>query len=226
MNALITVASVLSVIGFGTAMVVALTKLPPREAGGSRLASAAFAAAMGLYLFVSLSNFAEYSGVTSHFDLYEDYAELLFVPLLVLASFASESQLLLDERSQSAALLQQQNDLLMNIVDTSPVGIMIVSPGGHITFANDPARNMLSIYEERATGQLVHAAWTMVDPNGEETSLDALVSTEPVTGARRVINFPDGRRQQFLFSVTPMNDATASLGGAVVAVEAAGSSFG
>jgi PAS domain-containing protein len=175
---------------------------------------------MAVYTFVGVSNMLQYAGITETLDLFEDYAELLFAPLLILAAAATEAQIRLDDRTHAASLLQQQNDLLMNIVDTSPVGIMIVAPGGHITFANDPARNMLGIAESPDTGMLTHPAWTLADADGHDAPLGDLVAGRPVSGARRVLTWPDARRQQFMFSVTPMNDATASLGGAVIAVEA------
>jgi PAS domain-containing protein len=179
----------------------------------------ALAAAMALYTFVGFSNVLQYAGITEALDLFEDYAELLFAPLLILAAAATEAQIRLDERSHSASLLQQQSDLLMNIVDTTPVGIMIVAPGGHITFANDPARRMLGITESADTGMLTHQAWTLTDPGGRDAPLQDLVGHTPISGARRVLTWPDGRRQQFMFSVTPMGDATSALGGAVIAVE-------
>ncbi len=220
MNRLVDVAAAISVLAFGATTVIALSKLPSRESGRSRTPLIALAAAMALYTFVGFSNVVQYAGITDALDLFEDYAELLFAPLLILAAAATEAQIRLDERSHSANMLQQQNDLLMDIVDTSPVGIMIVAPGGHITFANDPARHMLGIAESPDTGMLTHPAWTLVDAEGGAAPLENLAGDQRISGARRIMTWPDGRRQQFMFSVTPMSDASSSLGGAVVAVEA------
>jgi PAS domain-containing protein len=220
MNVPILIAGIITAVSFGAAAWIAFSRRPVARTKHSWMPMLGLSAAMGLYAFVGLSNVLEYSGVTSALDLIEDYAELLFVPLLILASYATEAQMRLDERAHAGNLLQQQNDLLLNIVDTTPVGIMIVAPGGHITFANDPARNMLSIAMDHDTGMLAHPDWHLSSPEGGEVPLDSLVSGQAVSGARRILTWPDGRRQQFMFSVTPMNDATKTLGGAVVAFEA------
>jgi PAS domain-containing protein len=218
-NTAIAITSFVTVAAFAAAAVISLVLLVRRPPTHSPMPYIAFAMAMTLYALVAASNFFQYSGITEYFDLYEDYAELLFAPLLVLAAYGVEAQSTIDERSRSAALVQQQVDLLMAVIDTSPVGIMIVAQGGHVTFANDPARNLLHLEEDPSTGLIRHAAWTMTDVTGAPTSLGDLVGREPTHGARRLVTWPGGRSQQFLFNATPMNDSDASLGGAVVAVE-------
>jgi hypothetical protein len=62
----------------------------------------------------------------------------------------------------------------------------------------------------------------MTDVDGRPATLGELVGVEKIANARRIVRFPDGTKQQFIFSATPMNDATENLGGAVVALEAIG----
>lgn len=219
MSAAIAIASLVTVAAFTAAALVGLVLLVKRPPTHSPMPYIAFAMAMTLYALVAASNFLQYSGITEYFDLYEDSAELLFAPLLVLAAYGVEAQSTIDERSRSAALVQQQVDLLMAVIDTSPVGIMIVAQGGHVTFANEPARNLLHLEEDQSTGLIRHAEWKMADVTGAPTSLGDLVGSEPTHGARRLVTWPDGRSKQFLFNATPMNDSNAALGGAVVAVE-------
>jgi PAS domain-containing protein len=216
------ISSLVALVGFAAAAAMSVVLAVRLGKKRSPIVYVSAALAFALLALVSLSNLLEYAGVTTALDTVEDNAELLFFPLLILCAFGIEAQALIDERARAARVLQQQNDMLMSIVDTTPVGIMIVTPNGQIIFANEPARNMLGVYEELPTGVLRHAKWSMTDVDGRPAALNEMVGIERITNARRVLRFPDGTKQQFIFSATPMNDATESLGGAVVALEAIG----
>ncbi|MDP2234775.1 MAG: hypothetical protein Q8K89_14140, partial [Actinomycetota bacterium] len=55
---------------------------------GTKLAMVAI---MALYVFVGVSNMLEHAGITTALDLYEDYAEVLFVPLIMYAAVSSSN---------------------------------------------------------------------------------------------------------------------------------------
>lgn len=216
----IAVAGAVTAVSFLVAAGLALAYIP-RKWGGSNAPMLILAAAMGLEAFIGLSNFLQYSGITSSLDLLEDYAEILFAPLIVFTLVATETQLRLREQARAARVLQQEHDMLLNIVDTTPAGILIVAPGGHITFANDAAREMLGITEDADTGQLLPGMQAIVDEAGRESSLDELLAAEGAGPINRTLVFADGVRTDLRFTVTTMSDRTNALGGAVVGVERA-----
>ncbi len=220
MDQLIGVLGVVCAVGFGVAAILAVRRVPARSSGRMRLPMVALALAMSMYCMTGVSDTLQYAGVTDRLDPYEDYAEILFVPLLLLAAFGDMTQERDAERARSARLLENQNELLVSVLETSPVGIMIVAPGGQVVFANEPARQLLRISEDPSTGRLVAAPSAMRTVQGTTTSLAEIVTRPPALGTRYVYEWRDGHKLQALLSVTPMSDRTAALGGAVVAVEA------
>jgi len=219
-NGAIAVASVVTFISFSIAAILAFVYLP-RRWGSSAAPLLILAAAMLCEAFIGLSNALQYSGITGALDLFEDFAEILFAPLIVFSLFAAEVQLRLREQAQASRVLQGEHDMLLNIVDTTPSGILIVAPGGHVTYANDAARDLLAISEDADTGDLHTEAWTMTDEAGRPCSLDDLLRAPGAVGLRRGVAFPDGRRSDFLFSVTTMGDQNQAVGGAVIGVQRA-----
>ena len=71
---------VVAALAFLVALVGALRV--PREAAGSA-AKLVLSFAMLVYLFASVSNVLEHTGVTSRLDPFEDYAEILLFPFLL-----------------------------------------------------------------------------------------------------------------------------------------------
>lgn len=218
MDALIPLVDVLAAIAFAVAAAAAIRRGQGQSAE-ARIASFAFAAAMAIYVFVSISNALEHGGVTAMFTPWEDYVEVLFAPMLIFAATSRQAARHVEEQTRSARLLSAQNELLLEVLETSPVGIMIVAPGGVVTFANEPARNLLGIAEDSDTGRLVVAPWRMADARGRDMTLADLVRDQPVAGERVVMRWPSGQRTQAMVRARPMADSDGSLGGAVVTIE-------
>ncbi|MBN2840682.1 MAG: hypothetical protein JXP37_06995, partial [Coriobacteriia bacterium] len=117
--------------------------IPSRARGMGRGFKFSLLAALGLLLFVSTSNVLEHAGITSVLDAYEDYAEVLFVPLVayILYSRSTAEQLVAARTAENAT--RREHELLMSVVDTTPAGIMVADSSGDVRFSNDAARQLI-----------------------------------------------------------------------------------
>ena len=123
-----------------------------------------FVGAMSLYAFVGVSNVLEHAGITAFFDLYEDFAEILFVPALAYVASTMYQNQQIDSQQKAARVMRQQNDLLLNIVDTVPGGILVVGPTGAVTFANEGAERLLGMTSDSGGSVSITPSWTLLDP--------------------------------------------------------------
>jgi PAS domain S-box-containing protein len=175
---------------------------------------------LGLYLFVSFSNVVEHAGITSALDAYEDYAEVLFVPLVayIVYSWSTAEQLAAATRAERA--IRAEHDLLMSVVDTTPAGILVADADGAVWFANDLAERMLDL---RATGQ----GGAMVCPvcadegvvrEGGTLDIGAIVSAAPLAGVLQTVPH-DGDVRYMSVSATALPSENGGLRRAVLALE-------
>ena len=91
-------------LGFVTAFFVALRTTSKSLDLPSRLSLCSF---LGIYVFVGLSNVLEHSGITSYFDLYEDYLEILFMSVFLFFGFSFLYRQDFLKRLQAEAALQE-----------------------------------------------------------------------------------------------------------------------
>lgn len=187
-----------------------------------RSAKVALCVAMGLYAFVASSNILEWTGVTRYFDLYEDFAEMLFLPLIAYSVYTVGMTLQVDAARQSGEAIRSEHDLLTAIVDTTPTGILVVAPDGVLTYANDPAREMLGITESPDTG------WLTLDPEvrigGQRSdwmpvrqAFNDMVAGPRLRDAIRFVMRPDGSTISLSVSTNSFGQSPSSA--AVVAVQ-------
>lgn len=153
------IADVIAVIAF-TAAFVQVLRLPTRAPAIGGLVKYSMLALVSIYLFVSISNVLEHSGIAPAFDEYEDYAEVLFVPLLayVLYSRSAAERLLRATSAETEA--RHEHELMTSIVDTTPAGILLADAEGAIVFANARAMEILSpvVVAQLDLGRIVAAA--------------------------------------------------------------------
>lgn len=71
-----------------------------------------------LLLFVTITNILEHSGITSYFDKYEDFLEVLFIPFFVLSIYSFRVNEELKKRKEADYFLQK-------VLETSPASIYI-----------------------------------------------------------------------------------------------------
>lgn len=108
-----------------------------------------------LLLFISVSNTLEHTGLTGSLDTYEDYAELLFVPLVLGAVYTRVHYQRLDSTRRAEKAIRSEHELLESIVATTPAGIIVADDDGTVRFANDVGERMLAQVRD---GQLDLAA--------------------------------------------------------------------
>jgi PAS domain-containing protein len=177
-------------------------------------------AAMSLYGLVGISNALEHAHITSYFDVYEDYAELLFIPALAFMGNAMMQNWQLEKATQSARATRQQNDLLLNVVDTVPGGVLVVDPTGAVVFANEGAERILGMHSDSLGSLRVTPSWRLSDPlTGRPVTLAQIASGGKLVRVPLRATWPDGNSVNLLFSATPMNVQDGALGGSVVGFE-------
>ncbi|MBE0476760.1 MAG: PAS domain-containing protein [Coriobacteriia bacterium] len=209
-------------LAFLVAFLVAI-RIPARRDGlaspGVRMLIAAAAA---VYLFVSVSNMLEHGIGYEAVDVVEDYSEVFFVPLLAYTAYALRSRQQYLDEARRARMARRQHDFLLQVIDVSPVGLLVVDDIGGVTFASEGARAALDIGEAAGSVTLPHPAWRVRDPAGEplERGFASLCPRRAaVEDVPLVLEWPDGATASLLVSAAPMADRTGRLGGYVVALE-------
>jgi len=222
MNTVVVTADVISTVAFVIAGLMALLARFDSPLV-TRSVRVVFVGAMSLYAFVGVSNVLEHAGITAFFDLYEDFAEILFVPALAYVASTMYQNQQIDSQQKAARVMRQQNDLLLNIVDTVPGGILVVGPTGAVTFANEGAERLLGMTSDSGGSVSITPSWTLLDPStGGETTLAQIASGGMLSRTPLVARWPDGTQTELVFSSTPMSAHGGELGGSIVAFEAAG----
>jgi PAS domain-containing protein len=221
MNTVVVASDVISMFAFAAAAIVGLVGKVESPLV-TKPVRYVFVAAMCLYAFVGFSNVLEHAGITAALDIYEDFAEILFVPALAYIASTMVQNYQIDREAKSSRVMRQQNDLLLNIVDTVPGGVLVVDPTGAVTFANEGAERILGMASDTGGSVRLTPSWTLHDPlSGAEVTLGEIASGGPLMRKPLLVQWPDGMSTEFIFSATPMNAKGGELGGSVVAFDAA-----
>ncbi len=130
------------------------------------------------------------------------------------------------ERKQALEALRAERDLVSRIMETSPVGIMMVSKDGHIVFANAQAERVLGLRREEIH-QRAHDApeWRITDYDGRPFLEEQLPfvqvrrTLQPVADVRHAIEWPDGRRILLQINAAPLLDEQGAFNGIIASVE-------
>lgn len=224
MNALVPMADAVSAVLFLAAAALVIMARPRKDAAIDRWFRMFFAAAMGLYVIVGVSNALEHLGISDAFDVYEDYIEILFVPLILYAAHQAYMRTGLNERLRSYWALSSQYDLTLHVIDTVPCGVVIVDDTGRVTFANARARDQLELSEDPVTGGFRPVDWIALGADGEPEPgvepgrLSAFAGLTDAEVEQRV-RWPDGRTVTLSVSSTSMASRSGGIGGSIVAFE-------
>jgi len=150
MEPLVVAFDVLCALGFAVAAVSAMRwPLSPGRAleFGTKFAAVTM---LLLYLFVSVSNVLEHAGITAAFDSLEDYAEILFVPLIAYVALSSASAARLRQSHRIQEQLRVEHDFSTAVMDATPAGIILVDNAGRVMFGNERARQLLGDVADEA----------------------------------------------------------------------------
>lgn len=211
------------VVGLATfsAAFLLLASLPAsRERRPDPTAKWLMAFSTALFILITGSAVATDLGVRSAIEPLTAYLETLWPVMAVGVVFSSYAAQQYSDIVRTRTALQQSHDLLMDIVDGAPAGIMFLDPAGRIAFANDAAKKTLDLVEEPGSGSFTGAGCTLRYAEGTELGeLAILVSADPYDAERTTLECPNGRSIDLLVSGRPMWDATDKLGGVVVTFE-------
>ena len=105
------IADLVALLAFGVATVFAL-RTPIQAPAVGRLVKYSTLAVAAVYALVSVSNLLEHAGVTAFFDVYEDFAEVLYVPLVASAIYSrlGAERLVAARRAEDAIRSEQAAD--------------------------------------------------------------------------------------------------------------------
>ncbi|MDO8916171.1 MAG: PAS domain-containing sensor histidine kinase [Coriobacteriia bacterium] len=219
----VSIADVVCAIGFGAALLfVIMVPIAPSRAY-MRPVKVFMIVAMSCSLFVGVSNVLEWGGVTAALDVYEDYAEVLFIPLMAYLVFALSMSQQLESTRRMEQLARGEQQLLTSIVETSPAGIMVVAADGGVTFANDRARDMLGLRPEEAESHcdVPDDVRLGMEPGGVTGVTEGLLSIAAlgrVDDIVRYVEHPGGRTLALDVSARPLAEDGSLGSGAVMAL--------
>ncbi|MFA5844535.1 MAG: PAS domain-containing protein [Coriobacteriia bacterium] len=173
-----------------------------------------------VYVYSTGADIAEQFKLTHLPDYFEGYVETLFPVLTLCAVFAAYSAQQVTDVLRSQRALANAHELMTDIMDAAPAGIMFVDTAGRVSFANDAAKETLELSEDPETGRVTVPGWTVSAAGGPAADdFSALVSDvargrEPVS-----VLWHDGRRIDLRVSSEPLRDATGGVGGVVLTFE-------
>ncbi len=150
-----------------------------------------------------------YSGGT------EQIGETILVPLETTGPVSHVIGLTRDvtEVRHAQESLRSREQFLDKLIETSPVGIVVLDTAGEIFFANEQAEKILGLSRDMMEARLYDDdAWVATDTEGEplppeEHPFARVVRTRrPVHGARLSIAWPGGERRFLAVNAAPMLD--------------------
>ncbi len=132
----------------------------------------------------------------------------------------------LSERKKYETRLEQERDLLIRVLENSPMGKTMVDCDGKIVFANRKAERLLGLEESRIRGMTYNdPKWKITDeegkpiPDGELPFARIMKTKEAVRDFVHAIEWPDGKRIVLKINGAPMFDDDGSINGAVFVME-------
>jgi len=119
--------------------------------------------------FVMFSNFIEHLGVTASLDTVEDFVGILFLPLLAYAYYLIWVDQRMAALKSAVGAAQAEHEMLMNILDSIHAAVVLIDPGGRITFANEYARTILEL--PLGANESYMTGYGSIVPSGAEANL-------------------------------------------------------
>lgn len=122
--------------------------------------------------------------------------------------------------------LRRERDLVAQVMETSPVGIVLIDRDGQITFANRQAEGVLGLTRSKITRRTYNSPeWRITDTAGRPMPDNALpfqraVETRrPVFGVEHAIEWPDGRRVLLSVNAAPLFSQVGQLDSVITTFE-------
>ncbi|MBN1484573.1 MAG: PAS domain-containing protein [Chloroflexia bacterium] len=129
-------------------------------------------------------------------------------------------------RRQAEEALRQQQDFVARLIETSPVGLVVVNRQGQIAFANQYAESILGLPQAEITRRSYNAPeWRITDyegrpvPERELPFRRVIENGEPVHNLCHAIEWPDGRRVLLSIHAAPLLDRDGHCDGIVATMQ-------
>ncbi|MHB0981198.1 MAG: LytS/YhcK type 5TM receptor domain-containing protein [Thermoleophilia bacterium] len=144
-------------------------------------------------------------------------------PVLVIYPIATVliGQLLVRRRAQ-----RRDHNLLQTVIETGPVGIVVMDGDGTITLSNARAEHVLGLSSDEIAGRAYNAPeWRVTNLDGGPFPDDELPfrrvvrSGRPVSDVRHAIRVPDGRTVLLSINAAPLLDEAGVPAGVVTSIE-------
>lgn len=176
------------------------------------------ACGMLLMVFVSLSNVLEHAGITAYYDAYEDYAEVLMLPLIGYGLYLLFTERQFDALRSAQRAAKASQDMLLGVMDSSPIGIAVVDSNGDVNYSNSYADSLLGLTDQGFGAQLgatkVVPAGT--SPFGVSHTFGSSLIGRPVESELWECVGPDGHRVQVRLSARPYHTTAGEPNASVV----------
>jgi len=143
-------ADVLSFLGFGGAL---LLLARGTRADLPRECRILLGVGLGIYTFVGFSNLLQSSGLTEALDLYEDYAELLFIPFFAYFIYSYGAAQETAKRKATEAALRASQAQYRTLVDNIDLGISLIDSSYRVVMANAAQARLLGRTPSPYTGK-------------------------------------------------------------------------
>ncbi len=162
-------------------------------------------------------------------DLFRSLASQIGVALHN-AHLYTEMEQLVEERTAELVVtneqLRRERDLVNRIMETSPVGIVVMDPERQVVFANAHAEQLLGLTRNG------HGPYAYNTPEWRMTAVDGtplprarlplqqvMRTGQPVRDLRHAIVWPSGKRTLLSLNAAPLMDETGQVNGMVATVE-------
>ena len=155
----VTLLNTVALLGFLAALLGAARV--PRERVGVA-AKLLLCAALLVYVFASVSNVLEHSGVSDRLDAFEDYAEILLFPLLLYAIYSMRINRELDRRRRAETALRESKENYRLLVENQTDLIVKVDVDSRLLFVSPSYCDLFGKRQDELLGTrfltLVHEA--------------------------------------------------------------------
>jgi PAS domain S-box-containing protein len=210
-------------LGFTLALIAVLI-LPVRSGGAFSRASKSFffASIMCYFISAGTSIVGHFIIVPADFNTVMPLVELLWVPFILFGVYAMYSQQQLNDAAEARHAVVRSGEMLESVMETTPVGVVVLDGSGRITFANPEARRLLDLAAGQAA-DMANPAWSVSIGDyrdvAEERSSDflGLVGPDALINESVTVSWPNGWRRRLLVNTTPLADEAGGPSGAVAA---------
>ena len=130
-----------------------------------------------------------------------------------------------DRQVRAEQNLRTERDLVSRLMETMPVGALMINRQLEIAFVNERAVQIFNTTREEMQRRGRYEDWAVLDADGRPMSPDELpfrkvfTTLEPTYGFRHCMDVQAGKRAYLSVNVVPLTDAAGAFDGMVVTVE-------